>query len=180
MSTPNILIVEDEPDLSRLVALHVADLGYEAREAGCLAAARIALRQRRADLVVLDLGLPDGDGLQLCRELRARADYTPLLILTARADETDRVVGLELGADDYLAKPFSVRELRARIGAILRRVALAGATAEAPPPRIEIDGLVLDREKRLVKVVSRSLGILAFNCRGGRGSRSMICERVSW
>ena len=151
-STRGILVVEDEPDLARLVALHLGELGYEPDIAGSLDEARRLLRGREYRLAVLDLRLPDGDGLDLCRELRAREDYTPILILTARADETDRVVGLELGADDYLVKPFAIRELVARVKAILRRVSLAASVGDRELKKLEIGGIVIETEKRRVTV----------------------------
>jgi DNA-binding response OmpR family regulator len=128
---PRILIIEDEPAL-------VASLTYSLRREGFAVDAareggeglRLAL-QSRPDLVILDLMLPGVDGLEVCRRLRA-ASETPVLMLTARTEETDRVLGLELGADDYVTKPFSMRELIARVRAILRRSARVAATDEEP------------------------------------------------
>ena len=123
MDTPDhILVVDDDRQLLDLVVRYLSDSGLRVSQARDAAQARAVLGAHRIDLVVLDLMLPGEDGLSLCRWLRSRADvHVPILMLTARAEETDRVVGLEMGADDYLAKPFATRELLARIRAVLRR-----------------------------------------------------------
>ncbi|WP_290906096.1 response regulator [Aquabacterium sp.] len=123
MDTPDhILVVDDDRQLLDLVARYLADSGLRISQARDAVQARAVLAAHRIDLVVLDLMLPGEDGLSLCRWLRSKADaHVPILMLTARAEETDRVVGLEMGADDYLAKPFATRELLARIRAVLRR-----------------------------------------------------------
>jgi DNA-binding response OmpR family regulator len=117
-----LLIVEDQQDLAELVALHLADLAQRIHLASDgVEALRIAAAAP-PDLVVLDLGLPGLDGLEVCRRLRASARYVPILMLTARSTDAERVLGLELGADDYLVKPFNVMELVARAKAIVRRM----------------------------------------------------------
>ena len=123
MDTPDhILVVDDDRQLLDLVVRYLGDSGLRVSQARDAAQARTVLGTHRIDLVVLDRMLPGEDGLSLCRWLRSRADvHVPILMLTARAEETDRVVGLEMGADDYLAKPFATRELLARIRAVLRR-----------------------------------------------------------
>ena len=116
-----VLIVEDDRDLAAVVLKALQNAGFAASTAGSGAE---ALRQIEADspnLVILDLGLPDIDGIELCRQIHAEY-HIPIIILTARTDETDRIVGLEVGADDYVTKPFSVKELIARVKAVLRRV----------------------------------------------------------
>ena len=121
-SPDHILVVDDDRQLLDLVARYLADCGLRVSQARDAAQARAVLAGHRIDLVVLDLMLPGEDGLSLCRWLRSKADvHIPILMLTALADETYRVVGLEMGADDYLAKPFATRELLARIRAVLRR-----------------------------------------------------------
>jgi DNA-binding response OmpR family regulator len=116
-----LLLVEDDPDLSALAALHLRDEGHEVEVVadGTLASKRVA--EQKYDLILLDLMLPGVDGLEICRQLREAKDFTPLIILTAKTSEVDRVLGLELGADDYLGKPYSLRELVARVKAALRR-----------------------------------------------------------
>ncbi len=117
----HVLVIEDDPDLRRLVGLHAADLGCEVTAAGTGQEGLEALDDTQPAIVVLDLMLPDMDGLEICRRIRERDTWTGVLMLTARSTEAERVLGLELGADDYLTKPFSVLELRARIKALLRR-----------------------------------------------------------
>jgi DNA-binding response OmpR family regulator len=118
-----ILIVEDERDILDLVTHYLEKEGFRVRSATDGPAGLSAARQERPDLIVLDLMLPGMDGLEVCRKLRADStNLVPIIILTAKAEETDRVVGLELGADDYLTKPFSPKELIARVKALLRRV----------------------------------------------------------
>jgi len=157
-----ILVIEDEPQLARLVEMHLKDAGCRVTLAhrgddGLAAAAR-----QHVDLVVLDLMLPDTDGLDVCRELRNREDYVPILMLTARSGEVDRILGLELGADDYLTKPFSVRELVARVKAILRRADRMAVDRAAPASEpIVIDDLSINREKRRVLVKGESVDLTA-------------------
>jgi two-component system OmpR family response regulator len=115
-----ILIVDDDPEIRRLLADYLAKNGFEAHAAKDGREMWLGLERHAIDLVVLDLMLPDSDGLTLCRDLRARSAM-PVLMLTARGEEADRIVGIEMGADDYLVKPFSPRELLARIKSILRR-----------------------------------------------------------
>jgi two-component system, OmpR family, response regulator len=146
-----VLIVEDDPNIARLVRMHVLDAGFEAEIATTGEAGLAAIRQGGIDLVVLDRMLPGIDGLEICRQIRASGGYIPILILTAKSTEIDRVLGLEMGADDYLTKPFSIPELMARIKALFRRVeALGEARNEAAPALIDRDGLKMDIAKRQV------------------------------
>jgi len=155
-----ILVIEDNRDLADLVRLHLSD---------CADAVDIALDGieglERAgsghyDLVILDLSLPGLDGLEICRRLRGERSYLPILMLTARSGEVDRVLGLELGADDYLTKPFSVRELVARVRALFRRLdALGGGTAEGH--LIEQGELSIDCEKHSATLQGRPLALTA-------------------
>ncbi|MCP5151594.1 MAG: response regulator transcription factor [Ectothiorhodospiraceae bacterium] len=159
------LVVEDDPTIARLVHMHLRDIGCDAEvEAdGRLAVERV--RSGEVDLVVLDRMLPGLDGLTVCREIRRLPGYVPVLMLTARSSEAERVEGLETGADDYLTKPFGVAELRARLRAILRRMdALEhGPTREPepPPPRIERGDLVVDAERRVVTIGSEEVALTA-------------------
>jgi DNA-binding response OmpR family regulator len=123
-----ILVVEDEMKIARLVRDYLQHAGFEVLVAGDGESALSSVRGAKPDLVVLDLGLPGRDGLDVTREIR-RTSNLPIVILTARGEEADRVVGLELGADDYVVKPFSPRELVARIRAVLRRTDSAGGAA---------------------------------------------------
>jgi two-component system phosphate regulon response regulator OmpR len=123
--TPRLLLIDDDARLTTMVVDYLQANGYEVTTAGTLAAGRERLKQHTYDALLLDLMLPDGDGLDLTRELRAdaRTRRLPLLMLTARGEPPDRIVGLEIGADDYLPKPFEPRELLARVKALLRRSA---------------------------------------------------------
>jgi len=117
-----ILIIEDDEDIAELIRLHLADLGHETMVCHDGEAGWEGYQQRRFDVVILDLMLPLMDGLEVCRHIRAQGNsYTPILMLTSKSSEMDRVLGLELGADDYLTKPFSLMELLARVKALLRR-----------------------------------------------------------
>ncbi len=127
----HVLLLEDDPAIARTVAYALEREGLRTTHSLLLQDARNLLRRSAFDLLVLDVGLPDGSGLDLCREVRA-AGATPVLMLSAHGEELDRVLGLELGADDYLAKPFSPRELAARVKALLRRAATTAPPTAAP------------------------------------------------
>jgi len=141
-----ILLIEDDARLAAMVADYLGEAGFRAAVAGTGAEAERQLKREPFDAVILDLMLPDTDGLELCRRIRAESNI-PLLMLTARGDPLDRVVGLELGADDYLPKPFEPRELLARLRAILRRQR-AAATADV----LRFGRLEIDRGARQVRV----------------------------
>src|SRR3954451_11361853 len=150
MSTPAdqpvVLLVEDESSIAEPFARALEREGFHPIVAPSAARARELFAQRRPNIVLLDLTLPDGDGRELCREWR-RESQTPIIMLTARGTETDRIVGLELGADDYVVKPFSAAEVAARIRAILRRTATATAAASAGEPeagRVVVGELEVD------------------------------------
>ncbi|MCU0305923.1 MAG: response regulator transcription factor [Thermoanaerobaculales bacterium] len=148
--TRRILVVEDDPDISSLVELHLGDAGFEVALAGD---GRLGLELalgRPFDLVVLDIMLPGLDGLEICRRLRAGRPGLAILMLTARSTEIDRVLGLEIGADDYLTKPFSVRELVARVKAIFRR--MEAFDAQPAPSRMAIGPVEIDADARRVAV----------------------------
>lgn len=157
----SILVIEDDEHIARLVQLHLGDLGHDVRVVATAAEGKVRASRDAVDLIVLDLTLPDGDGLDVCRQLRAKGDYTPILILTARDAEIDRVLGLELGADDYLTKPFGVRELVARVKAILRRVELLTQDRQAPDRPIHVGDLQIDPDKRDVRVAGRPVSLTA-------------------
>ncbi len=138
----HILMIDDDMRLSAMVGDYLRSHGYQVSTAPSLVAGRELLARQACDALVLDLMLPDGDGLDLCRELRSapRTRSLPLLMLSARGEPTDRIVGLELGADDYLPKPFEPRELLARVRALLRRsTAVQGEEDVWRLGRIEID-----------------------------------------
>lgn len=157
-----ILVVEDETDVRTLIRFHLEQEGFGVREAESGDEALRMVDAERPSLVVLDLMLPGTGGLEVCRRLRA-ADATrllPIVMLTARVDEVDRVLGLELGADDYLTKPFSPRELMARIRAILRRSeGLAATGPPAPPDRFERGRLRVDFDTHEIQLDGMRIGL---------------------
>jgi DNA-binding response OmpR family regulator len=159
--TRKILIVEDNPDIAKLVSLHLKDLDCEVALAADGLRGLNEARAQRYDLIILDLMLPSLDGLELCRRLRAETDYTPILMLTAKSSEVDRVVGLEIGADDYLTKPFSISELLARVKAIFRRVDALGAGRSEAPKRLTLGAMAIDVEKRTVTVTGQPVDLTA-------------------
>ena len=140
-AAPRILLLEDDPAIARTAAYALEREGLAVTHVLLIGEARVFATTTRPDALVLDIGLPDGNGLDLCRELRRHADAAvralPMLMLSARGEEIDRVLGLEMGADDYLSKPFSPRELVARVRALLRRAALSPPAAATR--RFELD-----------------------------------------
>ncbi len=153
--TARLLLIDDDDRLTDMVGDYLRQAGHEVEVAPTLAAGRERLAHELYDALVLDLMLPDGDGLDLCRELRAspRHRVLPLLMLTARGEPLDRIVGLELGADDYLPKPFEPRELLARVRAVLRRRGDVGsASVSRSTPVLRFGSLEIDRDARTVQV----------------------------
>jgi two-component system, OmpR family, alkaline phosphatase synthesis response regulator PhoP len=151
-----ILVVEDELSISRLVRDYLEHAGFEVIVAGDGEAALSSVRGARPDLVVLDLGLPGRDGLDVTRELR-RASNLPIVMLTARGDEADRIVGLELGADDYVVKPFSPKELVARVRAVLRRTATAAR--DGGPEILRVADVEVDVPRMRVRIGGRGVDL---------------------
>jgi DNA-binding response OmpR family regulator len=149
----NVLIVEDEQELAKILKRHLEDLSCTVQLAFAGDTGLKIAESKTFDLILLDIMLPGMDGLEVCRRLRARRVYTPVLMLTARATEVDKVLGLEMGADDYLTKPFSVAELIARIKAIFRRVdALSEQARDAREPLRFGEALSIDPRSREVLV----------------------------
>ena len=190
-----VLLVEDEATLREAVAYNLQRQGYEVLTADNGYAALATARREQPDLLLLDVMLPGIDGFEVCRQLR-RETSLPILMLTARSDEVDRVVGLEMGADDYLTKPFSMRELMARVKALLRRVELireelaaerGDAAAEPRAETLTFDDLEIDLSRREVRVGGvatrlkpKEFDLLLFLARnaGVALSRDLILERV--
>ncbi len=176
-----ILVVDDEPKITQLVRDYLESAGFGVVTAGDGREALMRARTERPDLVILDLGLPQLDGLDVTRSLRRDGDL-PIIMLTARDDETDKLIGLELGADDYVTKPFSPRELVARVRAVLRRrdrgaaddLLRAGAlTLDMPRMRLEVDG-------RAVELTSTEFSMLAAMARqpGRVFTRSQLLDAI--
>ncbi len=152
---PRILLVDDEQSVQTLLAYPLRKEGYEVVPAMDGREALERLREHSFDLVVLDLMLPHVDGFEVCRQVRARS-AVPIIMLTARAEEIDKVLGLELGADDYITKPFSVREFRSRVKAVLRRAALS-RTDETFEEPLEDGDLRIDFERRAVSLAGEDI-----------------------
>jgi len=146
--TPSILVVEDEPSIAEVVSLYLGRAGFDVRIAGDGLKALEEVERREPDLVILDLMLPKLDGYEVTRRLREIGD-TPIIMLTARKSEVDRIAGLEMGADDYVVKPFSAQELVSRVRAVLRR-ATAAPVSDPDAARLEFADLVIDPVARVV------------------------------
>jgi len=151
---PALLIVDDDAEIRRLVVELFQAEGFEMAAAADGVEMDRALARQRPDLVLLDLMMPGEDGLALCRRLRSAADPIPIIMLTAKSDAIDRIVGLEVGADDYLPKPFAPRELLARARAVLRRSAGQAAAVPAANRRFKFDAFILDLDARQVTDVN--------------------------
>ncbi|MEU4397606.1 response regulator transcription factor [Micromonospora orduensis] len=151
-----VLVVDDDRTVSDVVCRYLEHAGYDVSHVGDGLAALEAVRDLAPHLVVLDLMLPGLDGLQVCRRLRERPDGVPIIMLTARGDEADRVLGLQLGADDYLGKPFSPRELVLRVGSVLRR---AGEPAGPPAELFTDAGLEVATGPRIARLDGRELAL---------------------
>jgi DNA-binding response OmpR family regulator len=152
-----VLVVEDEATIADLLRLNLRAAGYGVEVVGDGGQALAAVRRMRPSAVILDIGLPTMDGIEVCRRLRAENDWTPVLFVTARDDEVDRVLGLELGADDYLTKPFSPRELVARLGGVLRRTRGTAGTPEV----LRHGSLSVDLTSHEVTVDGRQIALTA-------------------
>jgi len=157
-----VLVIEDNKDLARLLEIHLRDLHCQVDLAFEGRTGLAAAESKKYDLIILDLMLPDMDGLEICRKLRSGEEYVPILMLTSKSSELDRVLGLEMGADDYVAKPFSLRELLARVKALFRRIdQLKSEMRESESAVVECGGLSIDPEKRQVFVKGRRVDLTA-------------------
>ena len=161
----NILIIEDEPDIRRNLEYNLGREGFNASSVGSLDEANERLKSKKFDLILLDLMLPDGSGLDLCKKIKSNSETeaTPIIILTAKDDEVDKVVGFELGADDYVTKPFSVRELILRVKAILKRSDTK--TKEVVEVERQFGDLKIDVDSHEVHVDSQLIELTALEFR---------------
>lgn len=183
-----ILVVEDNKDLAQLLALHLRDLSYQVDVAHDGRVGLTKATDSAYDLVILDLMLPGLDGLEVCRRVRRAETYVPILMLTSKSSELDRVLGLEIGADDYVTKPFSIQELLARVKAMFRRSeSLKSKAVHDEPKVIHFRDLVIDTEKRKVTLASNEIDLTAkefellshFACTPGRVySRPQLLDQV--
>ncbi len=157
-----ILVIEDDRDIARLVELHLKDEGYEVSRAYDGKTGLELALSRSYDLIILDLMLPGVGGGEICRRVRAAPFYTPILMLTAKSTELDRVLGLEIGADDYVTKPFSIRELLARVKALFRREeAFKSEASKEPQEVIKAGDLDIDPAKRKVTLKGEAVSLTA-------------------
>jgi len=177
-----VLIVEDDDAIATPLAKGLEREGFDAERVGTGTDAIARVTETRFDAVILDLGLPDRDGFDVCRDLRARSTV-PIIVVTARSEEVDRVIGLELGADDYIVKPFGFRELVARIRAVVRR----RPAPFAPAGTTDVGGLVIDRRTRrvvvdgnVVALTPKEFDLLAFLAEdaGAVCTRQQVLEEV--
>lgn len=153
-----VLIVEDDPNIINLLEIHLKDLDCETTTATDGNTGLLKAIENNFDLIILDIMLPEMDGLEVCRQLRASKSHTPILMLTARSEEIDKILGLETGADDYLTKPFSVREFIARVKAIFRRAKMNNDAVESQDQEIiQHQGLYIDKGKRKVTLEEQRL-----------------------
>ena len=161
----NILVIEDEPDIRRNLEYNLGREGFKASSVGSLDEANEKLKSKKFDLILLDLMLPDGSGLDLCKKIKSNSETeaTPIIILTAKDDEVDKVVGFELGADDYVTKPFSVRELILRVKAILKRSDTK--TKEVVEVERQFGDLKIDIDSHEVHVDSQLIELTALEFR---------------
>lgn len=183
----NILIVEDNRDLANLLDMHLRDLGHKITLAHDGHSGLQAVNDGQHNLVILDLMLPGIDGLEICKTIRSQDNYVPILMLTSRSSELDRVLGLELGADDYVTKPFSIKELMARVKAILRRTETLPQTETVTAETIHAADMMIDAKRRHVEIDGASIDLTArefdllwhFATNPGRVySRSQLLDQV--
>lgn len=161
MMTKHVLVVEDNIDIANLIEMHLRDQNFQVDKCHDGNAALNLCTARHYDLLILDIMLPVTDGLEVCRQLRQHKNFTPVLMLTAKSTELDRVLGLETGADDYLTKPFSINELVARIKALLRRCEVYQPHDNPPAQTIRIGNLALDITKHAATLNDRELELTA-------------------
>ncbi|NQV16261.1 response regulator transcription factor [bacterium] len=158
-----VLIVEDDESIVDLLTIHLEDLGFQVESAdqGDLGLGRAI--HESFDLIILDVMLPGMDGMEVCKRIRLSDRLTPIMMLTSRSEELDKVLGLELGADEYITKPFSIREFIARVKAIFRRMEVdaEGKSSDTPESKIVIESLVIDSDKRRVTVSGKALDLTA-------------------
>jgi two-component system phosphate regulon response regulator OmpR len=180
-----ILVVDDDPELRSLLQRFLSEHGYAVRAVDGGKAMDVALQREPADVVVLDLMMPGEDGLAVLRRLRAAGEQVPVIMLTARGDPVDRVLGLEMGADDYLGKPFLPRELVARVAALLRRIGperivSSDDTAEIGPFAVNFSAMTVHRDGQALTLSSREFALFAALARSpGRPlSRAQLIDRA--
>ena len=154
-----VLVVEDDADIVELLRIHLEDLDCHVTSAMTGSKGLNLAETQKFDLIILDLMLPEVDGLEICRNIRAQKIYTPVLMLTAKSEEIDKIIGLETGADDYMTKPFNVREFISRVKAIFRRVNMITEETRQPQKVIQFKELKINLEKRKVTIGEKSISL---------------------
>lgn len=186
-STHSILIVEDDRDLVKLIKINLEDLGHNVYTAGDGLEALKLFEEKDPSLVILDIMLPKMDGFEVCKRIRKENRKVPIMMLTAKAEEVDTILGLELGADDYMTKPFSVRELAARVKAIFRRIKVDQEQDGNLPDELEYDHLKIYPNKRKVTLSGKTIDLtskeydllLLFSSNPGKAySREQLLNKV--
>jgi len=157
----NILVIEDNKEIAGLISMHLKDINCDVQTVHDGLDGLAMAVNNSYDLIILDLMLPRLDGIEICQKIRSKENYTPILMLTAKSSELDRVIGLEVGADDYLSKPFSIRELVARVKALFRRVEVFTTPEKEINSDIKIDELIINTDKRTASVADRALDLTA-------------------
>jgi len=157
----NILVIEDNKEIAGLISMHLKDINCDVQTVHDGLDGLQMAEKNPYDLIILDLMLPRLDGIEICQKIRSKENYTPILMLTAKSSEVDRVIGLEVGADDYLTKPFSVRELVARVKALFRRVEVFTTQIQESNTEIKFDDLSINTDKRTASVGDRALDLTA-------------------
>lgn len=154
-----VLVIEDDPNIVDLLEIHLRDLDCQINRAHDGEHGLHEALTHKFDLIILDIMLPKMEGMEVCRQIRANKNATPILMLTAKSEEIDKVLGLETGADDYLTKPFSVREFIARVKAIFRRSKLNQASSKEAPKLLQFDHMVIDIDKRKVTLEGKRIDL---------------------
>tara|TARA_R110002020_G_scaffold43553_4_gene126438 strand:+ start:449 stop:1147 length:699 start_codon:yes stop_codon:yes gene_type:complete len=154
-----VLIVEDDPNISQLIQIHLKDLGYEIKVKNNGKEGFDSANANSFDLIILDIMLPEMDGIAICQRLRALDNFTPILMITAKSEEIDKVIGLESGADDYITKPFKIREFIARVKAIMRRQDQFAMLAANEVKLIKFESLEIDEKKRKVILLHKRVDL---------------------
>lgn len=154
-----VLVVEDDPNISQLIQIHLRDLAYEIKVRNNGREAFMEANSASYDLIILDIMLPEMDGIAICQRLRALDNFTPILMITAKSEEIDKVIGLESGADDYITKPFKIREFIARVKAIIRRQDQFAMLAANDVKLIKFESLEIDEKKRKVILLQKRVDL---------------------
>ncbi len=153
-----VLIIEDDADLAELVSIHLSDMGFETEKSLDGKDGLLKALNTQYKLIILDIRLPGLDGFEICKKIRSEKDTTPILMVTSKSEEIDKILGLELGADDYITKPFSIRELIARVKAILRRIEMVmQVDTDQDDVEINYDNFYIHTSKRIVEVYNKRI-----------------------